>query len=445
MPSSTSVNESAIDVSEAAATARSATPSGLPLLVSKLGWEGLVSERSAWSQATRAASARITARGFSRARRFDSLNVNGMVWRSFHSWFLATRRAASVNWYSSLAARLVIESSRVRRTAPPEVSYYVISVRSCPRSPPLLRDAGEVDVVDLDVVVARLASAAAAPIGPELEREEPQRVRRIDVDHVAVIHHQRPVDPPPEHAIRLADGIQLQHKLHAVPRANAEDRSRGDLGPVVDPRHGTLLLHRNREIAGDRLPRSRGVVQHRVELIARARLRLPHAQVEELRPHALVLVVGAREPDPQRQIHLRHLGAVAEAVGRPIPPFPLDRRVAGRPAGRVLALEHGQRALRRRRVGDVGVVAVEDLGAPQAQQAGGRRMIEHRYREVVLREPLEPRRLVRIPPRWRGWRGWRGRRGRRSIRQHRVDRRPVLALARRRHRDQARRDPGYQA
>src|SRR5439155_20561278 len=41
----------------------------------------------------------------------------------------------------------------------------------------------------------------------------------------------------------------------------------------------------------------------------------PHAQVEELRPHALVLVVGAREPDPQRQIHLRHLGAVAEAVG----------------------------------------------------------------------------------------------------------------------------------
>src|SRR5438034_4189091 len=149
-----------------------------------------------------------------------------MMWRSFHRWFLATRGAASVNWYLSLAAPLVIESSRVRRTAPTEVSHYVISVRSCARSPPLLRDAGEVDVVDLDVVVARLASAAAAPIGPELEREEPQRVRRIHVDHVAVIHHQRPVDPPPEHAIRLADGIQLQHKLHAVPRANAEDRDR---------------------------------------------------------------------------------------------------------------------------------------------------------------------------------------------------------------------------
>src|SRR5438034_8102017 len=102
MPSSTSVNESVIDVSEAAATARSVTPSGLPLLVLKLGWEGLVSERSAWSQATRAASARITARGFSRARRFDSLNVNGMMWRSFHRWFLATRGAASVNWYLSL-------------------------------------------------------------------------------------------------------------------------------------------------------------------------------------------------------------------------------------------------------------------------------------------------------------------------------------------------------
>src|SRR5207244_8373259 len=74
--------------------------------------------------------------------------------------------------------------------------------------------------------------------------------------------------------------------------------------PTVFP-YTTLfrsLLHRNREIAGDRLPRSRRVVQHRVELIARARLRLPHAQVEELRPHALVLVVGAREPDPQRQI-----------------------------------------------------------------------------------------------------------------------------------------------
>src|SRR2546422_829082 len=264
MPSSTSVNESVIDVSEAAATARSVTPSGLPLLVLKLGWEGLVSKRSAWSQATRAASARITARGFSRARRFDSLNVNGMVWRSFHSWFLATRRAASVNWYSSLAAPLGhrIESGAPHRTARGLVLRHQRALHAS--IPPLLRDAGEVDVVDLDVVVARLASAAAAPIGPELEREEPQRVRRIHVDHVAVIHHQRPVDPPPEHAIRLADRVQLQHKLHAVPRANAEDRGRGDLGPVVDPRHGTLLLHRNREIAGDRLPRSRGVVQHRV-------------------------------------------------------------------------------------------------------------------------------------------------------------------------------------
>src|SRR5207245_10249145 len=113
--------ESVVEVSEAAATGRSVTPSGLPLLVLKLGWEGLVSKRSAWSQATRAASARITARGFSRARRFDSLNVNGMVWRSFHSWFLATRRAASVNWYLSLAAPLVIELSRVRRNASTEV------------------------------------------------------------------------------------------------------------------------------------------------------------------------------------------------------------------------------------------------------------------------------------------------------------------------------------
>src|SRR2546426_11948258 len=92
MPSSPAVNESVIDVSEAAATARSATPSGLPLLVLKLGWEGLVSERSAWSQAKRATSARITARGFSRARRFDSLNVNGMVWRSFHKWFLGNTK-----------------------------------------------------------------------------------------------------------------------------------------------------------------------------------------------------------------------------------------------------------------------------------------------------------------------------------------------------------------
>src|SRR2546426_8754547 len=92
MPSSPAVNESVIDVSEAAATARSLTPSGLPLLVLKLGWEGLVSERSARSQAKRAASARITARGFSRARRFDSLNVNGMVRRSFHRWFLGNTK-----------------------------------------------------------------------------------------------------------------------------------------------------------------------------------------------------------------------------------------------------------------------------------------------------------------------------------------------------------------
>src|SRR5207247_5160819 len=120
---------------------------------------------------------------------------------------VAPRGSATVVCYSSPSAPRVIESSRVRRTAPTEVSHYVISVRSCARSPPLLRDAGEVDVVDLDVVVARLASAAAAPIGPELEREEPPRVRSIDVDHVAVIHPQRPVDPPTEHVISLADGI----------------------------------------------------------------------------------------------------------------------------------------------------------------------------------------------------------------------------------------------
>src|SRR2546422_3523776 len=78
----------------------------------------------------------------------------------------------------------------------------------------------EVEVVDLDVVVPRPGAAAAAPIGPELERVEPQRIGRVHIHHVAVVHDQRPVQPPrsEEHT------SELQSRLHLVCRLLLEKK-----------------------------------------------------------------------------------------------------------------------------------------------------------------------------------------------------------------------------